>query len=79
MRLPLSLTVILLPRRPCAEVLVHDGAEGVDGLTLQQDVDLDQIGLLLARLLVIQAGVAAGAPDFSESKKSKMISPGGMV
>jgi hypothetical protein len=29
---------------------VHDRAERVDGLALQQDVDLDQVGLLLAGL-----------------------------
>ncbi|SKU54716.1 Uncharacterised protein [Mycobacteroides abscessus subsp. abscessus] len=40
---------------------MDDGAERVDRLSLQQDVDLDQIGLLLAGLLVIQAGVAARA------------------
>src|ERR1700733_11402697 len=42
-------------------VLVHDGAERIDGLALQQDVDLDQCGFLLARLFVVEAGVAAGA------------------
>ena len=38
-----------------------DRGEGVDGLALQQDVDLDQVRLLLPRLLVVQRGVAAGA------------------
>src|SRR5271156_6277678 len=42
-------------------VLVHDGAECVDSLTLQQDVDLDQRRLLLAGFFVIEAGVAASA------------------
>src|SRR3712207_8893295 len=42
-------------------VLVHDRAERVDGLALQQDVDLHQLRLLLAGLLVVQRGVAAGA------------------
>src|ERR1700728_1063464 len=42
-------------------ILVHDGAERVDGLTLQQDVDLDQCRLLLAGFLVIEAGVAPSA------------------
>ncbi len=55
-------------------VLVDDRRERIDSLALQQDVDLDQRGLLLARLLVVQARVAARR-DFSESKKSKMISP----
>ena len=40
---------------------MHDRAERVNGLTLQQDVHLDQCGLLLAGFLVVQTGVAAGA------------------
>src|SRR5664280_1498434 len=42
-------------------VLVHDGAKGVHRLALQQDVDLDQVGGLLADRFVVQRGVAAGA------------------
>ena len=42
-------------------VLVHDRAERVDRLALQQDVDLDQVGRLLAVGLVVERGVAAGA------------------
>src|SRR3954453_5243794 len=42
-------------------VLVHDGGEGVHRLALQQDVDLHQVGHLLPRRLVVEAGVAAGA------------------
>jgi hypothetical protein len=53
-------------------------AERVDRLALQQDVDLDQVGVLLAVGLVVERGVAAG-PDLSWSKKSKMISPSGIV
>src|SRR4051794_6957713 len=41
-------------------VLVHDLAERVHRLALQQDVDLDQVGLLLAAGLVVQRGVPAG-------------------
>src|ERR1700722_8167672 len=37
-------------------ILVHDGAESVDGLTLQQDVALAQVRFLLAGLLVVAAG-----------------------
>ena len=39
---------------------MHDGTEGVNGLALKQNIDLDQSRLLLTRLLVIQAGVATG-------------------
>src|SRR6478609_5488212 len=42
-------------------ILVHDRAERVNGLALQQDVDLHQLRFLLACRLVIEAGVAAGA------------------
>src|SRR3712207_1259355 len=41
-------------------VLVHDRAERVDRLAVQQDVDLDEVGDLLAGGLVVEAGVAAG-------------------
>ena len=41
-------------------VLVHDGREGVHRLTVQQDVDLDQVGLLLAAGLVVQRRVPLG-------------------
>src|SRR5258708_15131683 len=41
-------------------VRVHDLAERVYRLALQQDVDLDQVGLLLAVGLVVQRRVAAG-------------------
>jgi hypothetical protein len=37
---------------------VDDRGEGVDLLALQQDVDLDEIGLLRARGLVVERGVA---------------------
>jgi hypothetical protein len=57
---------------------VHDRAEGVDRLALQQDVDLDQVGRLLAGGLVVQRGVAP-VRDFSWSKKSKTISASGSV
>jgi hypothetical protein len=57
---------------------VHDRAERVDRLALEQDVDLDQVGGLLAGALVVERGVALGA-DFSWSKKSKTISPIGSV
>src|SRR5699024_3612709 len=40
---------------------VHDRAERIDRLALQQDIHLHQIRLLLAGLLVIQGGVALGA------------------
>jgi len=40
---------------------VHDLAERVHRLPLEQDVDLDQVGLLLAVGLVVQRRVAAGA------------------
>ena len=42
-------------------VLVHDRGERVDRLALQQDVDLDQVGGLLAGGLVVERGVALGA------------------
>ena len=40
---------------------MHDCTERVDRLALQQDVDLNQCSLLLAGLLVVEAGVTAGA------------------
>lgn len=40
---------------------MDDGTERVNGLTLQQDVHLDQLRCLLAGFLVVQAGVTAGA------------------
>src|SRR5690606_28964676 len=40
---------------------VPDGGERVNRLALQQDVHLDQVGGLFARLLVVQRGVAARA------------------
>src|SRR5260370_119349 len=47
----------VLPR----PVGVHDLAERVHGLALQQDVDLHQVGLLLTGGLVVQRGITAGA------------------
>ncbi|MBG9887033.1 hypothetical protein ABE10_10920, partial [Bacillus toyonensis] len=38
-------------------VTMHDRAEGVDLLTLEQDVDLDEVGLLGARGLVVERRV----------------------
>ena len=40
---------------------MHDRGERVDGLALEQDVDLDEVGGLVAVGLVVEAGVAAGA------------------
>src|SRR6476620_4103602 len=42
-------------------VAVDDRAERVDRLALEQDVDLHQVGRLLARALVVERGVALGA------------------
>ena len=42
-------------------VLVDDRAERVDLLALQEDVDADQVGHLLAVGLVVQRGIPAGA------------------
>ncbi len=39
---------------------MHDRAERVDRLALQQDVDLDQVGLLIAARLVVERGIAGG-------------------
>ena len=40
---------------------MDDGAEGVHLVPVEQDVDLDQVGVLGAVRLVVQGGVAAGA------------------
>src|SRR5690606_14366468 len=42
-------------------VLVHDRAEGVDLLALEQDVHLDEVGHLVARRLVVERRVPARA------------------
>ena len=51
-------------------VLVHDRAERVDGLTLQQDVDLDQFGLLFAGLLRSRGWRSRGCA-ISASRRSR--------
>src|SRR5699024_4284895 len=38
-------------------VAVHDGAERVDAVALQQDVDLDEVGLLGSGGLVVEARI----------------------
>ncbi len=38
---------------------MHDGAERVDGVALQQDVDLDEVGALLPRGFVVERGISA--------------------
>ena len=40
---------------------MHDRTERVHTITVEQDVNLDEVGTLLAALLVIQGGVAARA------------------
>ena len=40
---------------------MHDRGERVHGVALQQDVNLDQIGFLLAGVLVVERGVALSA------------------
>jgi hypothetical protein len=42
-------------------IAVDDGAERVDLLALHQDIDLDQVGALLAVLMVVERRVALGA------------------
>ena len=70
-------------------VLVHDRGERVDRLAVQQDVDLDQLGRLLAAGLVVEAGVALGAAlqlveevvdDLAERQRVAQLDPvGGQV
>ncbi|CAB5014047.1 unannotated protein [freshwater metagenome] len=40
---------------------MHDRAERIDSLAVQEDVDLHEIGLLLALQLVVEGGIAASA------------------
>ena len=40
---------------------MNDRAERVDAVAVEQDVDLDEVGALLAALLVVQRRVAARA------------------
>ena len=40
---------------------MDDGAEGIDRIAIEQDVDLDEVSGLLTRLVVIQRGVALRA------------------
>src|SRR4029079_1606421 len=65
-------------------VFVHDRAERIDRLALAQDVDLDEIGFLVARLLVVKAGVSAGArlqrveeveDDFAQRHRVEQLPP----
>jgi hypothetical protein len=42
-------------------VPVHDRAERVDRIAVQQDVDLDEVGLLLTDNVIVERGVAARA------------------
>ena len=58
---------------------MDDGAEGVDLVPVEEDIDLDQVRALLAVHLVVQRGVAPGVRDFRASKKSKTISASGSV
>ena len=42
-------------------VAVDDQRQGVDGLAVDQDVELDQLGAARSRRAVVEAGVALGA------------------
>ena len=56
---------------------MHDCGKRVDRLTVQQDVDLDQVCRQFARRLVVEA--CTPVRDFRASKKSKTISASGSV
>ena len=39
---------------------MHDAGEGIDGLAVEEEVQADQVRRAFPRLLVVEAGVAAG-------------------
>ena len=42
-------------------ILVHDGRESIDWLTLKQNINLDQVCFLLACFFVVQGSIALSA------------------
>ena len=56
---------------------MHDGAERIDLLTLDENIDLHQIGGLFAVLMVVERRIAL-VRLFNWSKKSNTISANGM-